>query len=453
MKTPVLFLELISNSIILDRVLQYLSLASKFALLGTSRDLRELLLQDPKNLAYLDLTKCRGAYVSPLVKRVDIGGHSWRAERIDENLTEDEFFSGPFRGILSKLNRLRILTGVHTLILDGLASVTLDVISELLQSPQYNIRILSVRDCPHLYDRKLQQLLCYLCRPSRPEGTPKLQGLYIFKVNTDGDQAVDGQQREHLGGITQGDGAQLGAALSTTVSESRAVHSTWYTAAGTVLHNIPAHAYSWNETVYACKGIIAFDAVLCTHMHSEMKSYLHESSAEHLRERYPTIPPIACLALGPSGCAGCGAAPVGTPVWGEADRSEFPLLDPPPFSGRPVDAIRPPSSVHLRNDGKTTPQRLIVSCVWCLTNRYCESCHRWWCVDCFNPKQPHGGLTEGDIVVRGEGEGYMIDTFNVDTFTPVPSRFTGVKVYNNLCVEHCLVPEMMAGAGSAGMWG
>lgn len=28
-----------------------------------------------------------------------------------------------------------------------------------------------------------------------------------------------------------------------------------------------------------------------------------------------------------------------------------------------------------------------------------------------------------------------------------------VKVYSKLCVEHCLVGEMMAGAGSGGMWG
>lgn len=28
-----------------------------------------------------------------------------------------------------------------------------------------------------------------------------------------------------------------------------------------------------------------------------------------------------------------------------------------------------------------------------------------------------------------------------------------VKVYSKLCVEHCLVSEMMSGAGSNGMWG
>ena len=28
-----------------------------------------------------------------------------------------------------------------------------------------------------------------------------------------------------------------------------------------------------------------------------------------------------------------------------------------------------------------------------------------------------------------------------------------IKVFNGLCVENCLVSEMLAGAGSGGMWG
>ena len=30
---------------------------------------------------------------------------------------------------------------------------------------------------------------------------------------------------------------------------------------------------------------------------------------------------------------------------------------------------------------------------------------------------------------------------------------TPVKVFSKLCVEHCLVGEMMSGSGSNGMWG
>jgi hypothetical protein len=34
-----------------------------------------------------------------------------------------------------------------------------------------------------------------------------------------------------------------------------------------------------------------------------------------------------------------------------------------------------------------------------------------------------------------------------------PQKSASVKVLNNLCVENCLVGEMMAGAGNSGMWG
>jgi hypothetical protein len=30
---------------------------------------------------------------------------------------------------------------------------------------------------------------------------------------------------------------------------------------------------------------------------------------------------------------------------------------------------------------------------------------------------------------------------------------SSIKVFNDLCVENCLVSEMLAGAGSGGMWG
>jgi len=54
-------------------------------------------------------------------------------------------------------------------------------------------------------------------------------------------------------------------------------------------------------------------------------------------------------------------------------------LRPPPFSGRVVDAVRPP---RLRG----TQRRLIASCTWCLANRHCENCHRWWCGECYDPR-------------------------------------------------------------------
>ena len=447
-------LDLLSNSIIRDTTYPHLPLATMFALLAVSRAFRELVMKDPQAFRYVDLSQCRGAYISPSITRIDSGGHSWRAERMDENLTEDEFYAGPLRGIFTKLDRLRLLTQVYTLILDGLLSVTHDLVSELVQNVNYNIRVLSVRDCPNLNQRKMQQLLCYICRPSRPEGTPKLRGLYIFGVATPSGKAEASELEPSGGsGVTQSDGAQLGAAPRRKAAQISSTEvPAWYMPAGDILKGMVTHRQTWNETLQVCKGIIAFDAVLCSAMHRALSSYLHEGSKDHLRKNYSTIAPVAAIALGPDGCQGCGLCPDDTPVWGESALFEFPLLSPPPYSGKIVDALRPPKQLYSTRTGQELPRRLVVSCSWCLTNRYCEKCHRWWCGDCFDPKRVPAGL-ENDIVVRDQGEGYFVDTFNLDTLAPAPSAGSAIKVYNNLCVEHCLVPEMMVGAGSGGMWG
>ena len=442
-------LNLLSNSLIRDTIYPHLRLQSKISLSAVSRAFRDLMLNDPHAFRYLDLSRCRGAYVSPSVTRIDSGGYSWRAERMDENLTEDEFYAGPLRGICSKLNRLKILAHVNTLILDGLMSVTVDLVSELVQNNAYNIRILSVRDCSNLNQRKMQQLLYYLCRPSRPEGTPKLQGLYIFGEAITSANVESLPSTDH--GITQRESAQLGVAPASSQAWSSEVPS-WYSPSGSVLQAKAVERHPWNETLQFCKGIIAFDAVLCSDMHRALSPYLHEASRDHLGKHYPTIPPIANVALGPDGCEGCGLCPPGTPVWGESPLAEFPLLSPPPYSGKIVDAVRPPKVLQSTRKGRGMPPRLIVSCSSCLVNRHCENCHRWWCGDCFDLKRIPAG-SDNDVVIRNQGDGYLIDTFNMDTLAPAPIAWSTVKVYNNLCVKHCLVPEMMVGAGSGGMWG
>jgi hypothetical protein len=40
---------------------------------------------------------------------------------------------------------------------------------------------------------------------------------------------------------------------------------------------------------------------------------------------------------------------------------------------------------------------------------------------------------------------------NLDT--PGQGKRDKIKVFNALCIANCLVSEMMAGKGSAGMWG
>ncbi|OAP60306.1 hypothetical protein AYL99_05308 [Fonsecaea erecta] len=137
-------LDVLSISIILDNTVQYLPLSTLFALARTSRAFRDLILRTASVFRYVDLSKCRGAYVPPsLLTRIDSGGHSWRAERMDENLTEDEFYAGPLRGVLARLAKMKVLQNVQTLVLDGLASVTVDLINDIVTRNEYNVRFLS----------------------------------------------------------------------------------------------------------------------------------------------------------------------------------------------------------------------------------------------------------------------------------------------------------------------
>lgn len=440
---PSTLLDLLCNPIIADNVIQYLNLQSVFRLSRTAREYRDWVLHTQKVFRYLDLSKCRGAY-TPLMERIDTGGHSWRAERMDENLTEDEFYAGPLRNVVNKLNRLRVLQDVQVLVLDRLASVTHDLVFEIATDSRFNVRLLSIRQCPNVNQAWLQQLLKHICRPSRPKGTPRLQGLYFFT-----DPAGDSKESSTdvtINGVTAVDGAALGLLPSDKAQCFTENALRWYLPSGRVISIGADHRTSWEETLQACSGIIAFDAVLCKSMHDHMEPCLHDASREFLATSKPGIPPIASTVLGSEGCSGCGKAPEGTPVWGQSDIMEFPLLSPPPRSGKLIDALRPPAAFST-----TPPPRLIVSCKWCLVNRYCDSCHRWWCSDCYNPRKSNRlrdleALSATMLYMPSPADLRMSSTNEDGT------KGDSIKVFNGFCVENCLVGEMMAGAGSNGMW-
>lgn len=446
---PLSLLDLLSNSLILAHIVPYLPLSSVFALARTSRSFRELLFKTPSVFRSVDLSKCSGAYVPPgLLTRIDSGGHSWRAERIDENLTEDEFYAGPLRGVLWKLRRMHVLQSVQTLILDDLASVTHDLVSDVVLAPDYNVRILSIRRCGNINQAKLQQLLRHLCRPSRPEGTPRLQGLYFFtEPSSKSNHSVNGAAISS--GITFSDGAQLGTMPIPNSISNSAIADPWYCPTGKVIDKGFGKRTSWEETLQACYGIISFDAVLCTHMHTAMDSVLHAASKEYLLEHKAGIAPMATISLGPDGCAGCGRHPHDAPVWGESEIYEFPLLWPPPTTAKLIDAVRPPP--RFSDKGKKLKQRLIVACSWCLTNRHCESCHSWWCADCYNPKKSKKWSDMERL--SSMGLSYLPSLEELTNGAANDDYGEHIKVFNGLCVQNCLVAEYMAGAGEGGMWG
>ena len=357
---------------------------------------------------------------------------------MDEALTEDEFYAGPLRGVLSKLRRMQILMNVQTLVLDGLASVTIDLINEIVTSKDYNIRLLSIRRCLNVNQSKLQQLLSYICRPTRPEGIPRLQGIYVFTDPIPQLPSIDNI------GVTMTDGAQLGAVPIEKGSLVNLAES-WYAPNGQILKYGHKQRSSWEETLQICRGIIWFDAVPCTHMHAAMSNVLHDSPRRDELNDKPGVSTIATIALGPDGCTGCGRAPEGAPFWGQSDFSDFPLMWPPPHSGKLVDAIRPPARYHAATG--ELRQRLIVACSWCMDNRYCESCHKWWCADCYCSKKNTGFQTLEQLREVG------MDMYLSGKELVGANPGNNVKVFNGFCVDSCLVGEWMAGAGGGGMWG
>ncbi|GAB7361947.1 hypothetical protein MBLNU230_g1985t1 [Neophaeotheca triangularis] len=436
---PLSLFDLLSNSIILRQTAPYIPPSGLVALSATSKTYRNLLLSQPEAWRYLDLSTVPSAQTNSVP--IDVGGISWRNERMDESLTEDDFYSGPLRGIFSRLRKKDLLLNVQTLVLDGL-SVPADLVREIVAEERYNVKILSVREAKNLNMSKLMQVLRYLVRPTRPEGTPRLKALYCFG-SKDAARKPPAPLPPALPstGVMSSEGAQIGAewnhrsavAMGSTHDEEE--EDPWLKATGKMLNRI---ALGWPETLEACEGLIAFDATLCRGPRHDIAK---TSSIEFLQ------PAIATVALGSIGCEICGASPEGPAVFGNSPESALPLLTPPPTHAATVRAAQRP------NTSDNIYPSTYLRCEDCLRGRWCERCNRWWCEDCYKePKSRVHQFTEMQQVemrdqLRNQGWTSLNSNGGAD------GNGAAVKVYSRLCVEHCLVDEMMAGSGSNGMWG
>ncbi|KAL1875735.1 hypothetical protein VTK73DRAFT_9856 [Phialemonium thermophilum] len=411
-----LLLQLLSNSLILCHTAPYLALSDVLNLAATSRAFRTLVRQNPQVFRRLDLSFFRGAQFE--IDAIDHGGETWRNVQVDENLTEDEFYSGPLRGIFYNLRRFDILANVQVLVLDGL-SVTADLVHDILNDPLFSVRILSLRGCRHLNERKLRGALQYTCRTSRPEGTPKLKGLYIFGTSLANKQnAFQWPVRQSDPSIRSRnpptcmrapflDNAPGKGEHSEHNSSESSNHETeaWYGSRGRQFRCVGHISPEWAQTLVSCDGLIAFDAVLCSgprHLNSPARrtvntALLDAASSSALN---PSVPQwcVAEYALG--GCAGCGSAPEGWAVWGEEGEGSighghrapneigrFPLLRDPPLHSASIRVAMCPSGQPLRprplDDQEAEKARFIPRCAPCLRDRYCVACHRWWCESCY----------------------------------------------------------------------
>jgi hypothetical protein len=336
------------------------------------------------------------------------------------------------RKIFQNLRRRNILQDVRTLILDGLA-VPADLVTEIITQESFHVRILSIRDIEHMNERKLQEALLYAIRPSRPASMPKLQGIYIFGPKDSPvparrqirqcpqERALNGTVPSP-GGLMTSQGARIGAqwnAKSGDVLAAEIARDKWFERSGKIFPGIISS--DWASVVQACQGIISFDAVLCAGpRHTVLQAVGGTKSAWYNKPEFYIPPKVATHAL--DGCSGCGRAPEGLSKLGFATMDRFPLLAPPTLHSSTTKAAKTPSR------GIDHEKKLLVRCIDCLRNRYCESCHQWWCEDCYevansrrNPKQPYHVV-----------------------FESAQSDKT-VKVHMGLCVERCLVGKMMSG--------
>jgi len=436
---PVTLIDLLANTIILRQTAPYIPICGLLTLSATSKNLRDIISTHPDVWRHLDLTAIAAAKIdsSPL----DVGGISWRAERMDESLTEDDFYAGPLRGIFGRLHQKQVLQHVQTLILDGL-SVPADLVREIVAEDRYNVRILSIREAKHLNESILQKVLQYIVRPTRAEGTPKLKALYFFGAKDSARMVINQQQRlegSQALGVMASEGAQIGAewnhkstdALTSALSDDE---SKWYYATGRALRRPRS---GWAETLQACKDFIAFDAVLC-------RGPLHDITKVDSKDFLQ--PTIATIALGPVGCEMCHSCPESPTAFGQSSESTMPLLGPPPTHSSTVRAAQIPQLL----DEHRNYAKLFLRCEDCLRGRWCERCNRWWCEDCYEQPvsraQLRTDMQQSEMLKGWQHIGKeALDSSKVGG--------SGLKVYSKLCVQHCLVSEMMAGAGSNGMWG
>lgn len=411
--------DLLSTTLVLRQTAPYIPVVSLLALTCTSKSLRSLIYDSPDAFRHLDLSTIKSGLTD--TSPIDSGGTSWRAERMDESLTEEDFFSGPLRGIFSKLHQRNVLQNVKTLILDGM-SVPAELIREIVAEDRFNVKILSIREVKNLNERKLQQVLHYAVRPSRAEGTPRLKALYYFShkdtpmiPTREAPTLYDAQIST---GVMSSQGAQIGAEWNHR-SEAELSNSliqpveAWYSIKGKVMK---APSVFWADALQACQGIIAFDVVLC-------RGPRHDSIKTPADKLLP--PAIATVSL--KGCESCGSCPEKPAVFGKGPAEWFPLITPVPTHASTLHAAQQPA-----NMGEA---QLILRCEDCLRGRLCDRCIKWWCEQCYEEPVSRARPTEMQQIE-------ITEDLQRDGW-PAGGSGAPIKVFSNLCVESCLMSDML----------
>ncbi|KAJ5708051.1 hypothetical protein N7488_007852 [Penicillium malachiteum] len=379
----------LSNSLILDHVAPYLSIPSLMALSSTSHLMHSMVTRTPYIFRHVDLSNCKGAQLPTT------------PQSQDNTQTEDQVYSAPLRHIFNSLEKRSVLQDVRTLVLDGLPVPT-DLVSDIILSDRFNVNILSIRECQHLNERKLMQLIQYAVRPTRPEGTPRVKGIYHFSPRVKTPRTPVRRRVHDWWGSRNGRSQASSASSSIASSDNeddgvstipRPQQNEWYSPSGKLFkHSLED---GWAETLQKCEGIIAFDAVLCRGPRHDVNFYSSVDENSVSPEAPLLAPAIATVALGPRGCDGCHSSPEGPAIWGQSPDHQFPLLDPVPLHVSIVAAAKCPEQIPGKHP------LLIARCTDCLTDRWCHRCNKWFCSSCLpNPKHVQMNLSPHQTAVR-----------------------------------------------------
>lgn len=434
-----LLADLLSNTLVLRQILPYLPISALLNLSATSQQLRGLLYADPDVFRHIDLTHVKGAQFE--VASIDHGGEVWRNVQLDEYLTEDDFYSGPLRGIFTSLQKKHVLPSVQTLVLDGL-SVTAELVHDILVHPQFAVRILSLRETKHLNHRKLMQSLRYACRPSRPEGTPRLKGIYLFSqrdaplaLQTSASQKARPAAANNVGANWNHKSAH---ALKEAIGDECRGGDDWYHKRGRIIGK-PVGA-GWAETMLDCRGSVLFDAVLCTGPRHRNSPAFGTAPITGDTATHPWS--VATYSVG--GCASCGTAPEGFTTYGESPAEELPLLTPLAKDSSNIRAATRPTQHGATGSQARKKHRFVPRCEDCIRERYCFACDQWWCEACYQvPGQEEDLLAVGVQVVALDDETNGLAAHEAAALAEQPK----VKVRAGYCVD-CHLRALQTGRRS-----
>ena len=408
---PGSLLDLFSNDLILRNTSPYIGIKSLLSLAATSKACKSLVYHTPQVFQHVNLC---GVKVLKGVESDDLIN--------DQKI--NELYVQRFRTIFTILENRDVIQHIRTLILDGLC-VPSTVVDDILCNESYQIHLLSLRMINDWSTHDALRIIHHLVRPSRPKGTPKLRGLYWFGLSDSIQEVLnfnsEVRRRPKAIGVTASMGAQLGAGnqMDDDLDDLRKqfgedpYSDSPYGALGTsnALGDTRI-ASEWAEILEACSGLIAFDGVLCRH---------NRNSVPDRR------PKLATVRL--TGCKSCGSSPEGPAYPGVSPTDHLPLLSPPPLHSSKVEVAQ-----RIDTNGQAYPP-LILRCRTCLKDRWCERCNVWWCESCYTIPKNRGPTTR---ILASTVSGPALNE---------------VKVHNGLCVEKCLMNELLNGVGEGGMWG